>query len=85
MPVILEDEFVDDWLYVRQSSSSLLELLRPAREDLLIGTPVSTRVNSVKNDDPDCLLPTDRRAPDRSTLTADARDQAPNDEAEELR
>jgi len=52
MPVILEDEFVDDWLYVRQSSSSLLELLRPAREDLLIGTPVSTRVNSVKNDDP---------------------------------
>lgn len=57
MPVILEDEFVDDWLYVRQSSSSLLELLRPAREDLLIGTPVSTRVNSVKNDDPECLLP----------------------------
>jgi len=57
MPVILEDEAVDDWIYVRPSASSLTDLLRPAREDLLIATPVSTRVNSVKNDDPGCLLP----------------------------
>ena len=57
MPVVLEDGAVDDWLYVRSSASSLTDLLRPAREDLLIATPVSTRVNSVKNDDPDCLAP----------------------------
>ena len=57
MPAILEDEAIDHWLYVRSSSSSLTDLLRPAREDLLIATPVSNRVNSVRNDDPDCLLP----------------------------
>lgn len=55
MPVILEDDAIEDWLYMRQSSDSLIDLLRPAREDLLIGTPVSSRVNSVKNDDPECL------------------------------
>src|SRR5439155_12231362 len=57
MPVILDDAAIDDWLYARSSESSLIDLLRPAREDLLVGTPVSTRVNSVKNDDPDCLQP----------------------------
>jgi putative SOS response-associated peptidase YedK len=55
MPVILEDDAVDEWLYARQTTNSLMELLRPAREDLLVATPVSTRVNSVKNDDPECL------------------------------
>jgi putative SOS response-associated peptidase YedK len=55
MPVILEQDAIDDWLYVRQSPDSLMELLRPAREDLLVATPVSVRVNSVKNDDPECL------------------------------
>jgi putative SOS response-associated peptidase YedK len=57
MPVILEDEAIDDWLYVRQSPSSLMSLLRPAREDLLVATPVSSHANSVKNDDPECLTP----------------------------
>ena len=27
----------------------------PGACDLLVGTPVSTRVNSVQNDDPDCV------------------------------
>jgi putative SOS response-associated peptidase YedK len=57
MPVILEEDAIDDWLYVRSSTSSLMDLLRPASEDLLVGTLVSTRVNSVKNDDPECLVP----------------------------
>jgi putative SOS response-associated peptidase YedK len=57
MAVILEDEIIDDWLYVRQSSASVIALLRPARDDLLAATPVSSRVNSVKNDDPECLAP----------------------------
>jgi putative SOS response-associated peptidase YedK len=55
MPVVLEEDAIDDWLYARQSPDSLMELLRPAREDLLVATPVSARVNSVKNDDPECL------------------------------
>jgi putative SOS response-associated peptidase YedK len=55
MPVILEEAAVDDWLYARRSPHSLMELLRPAREDFLVATPVSARVNSVKNDDPECL------------------------------
>ena len=55
MPVILEDEAVDEWLYVRQTADSLIELLRPADDNLPVATAVSARVNSVKNDDPDCL------------------------------
>ncbi len=55
MPVILEDEAVDEWLYVRQTADSLIELLRPADDNLLVATAVSARVNSVKNDDRDCL------------------------------
>ena len=58
MPVVLEEEAVDDWLYARPTPESLMELLRPVREDYLVGTPVSARVNSVKNDDPDCLTAT---------------------------
>ena len=58
MPVILEEDAIDDWLYARQSPDSLMDLLRPAREDLLVASQVSTRVNSVKNDDPECLAQT---------------------------
>ena len=54
IPVILQDEAVDEWLYARQMPGSLMELLCPARVDLLVGTPVSTRVNAVQNDDPHC-------------------------------
>jgi putative SOS response-associated peptidase YedK len=35
----------------------ITRLLAPAREDLLIATPVSRHVNSVKHDDPGCLAP----------------------------
>jgi len=51
MPVILEDEAIDDRLYLRSSVSSLMDLLRPARDGLLVGTLVSARANSVKNDE----------------------------------
>jgi len=57
MPVILEDKAIEDWLFVRQSPDSLMDLLLPAREGLLVATLVSSRVNSVKNDDPECLDP----------------------------
>jgi len=66
MPVILEGEAVDEWLYVRQAPDSLTELLRPVRDDLLVATAVSTRVNSVQNDDPACV----RVADDAASVTS---------------
>ncbi|MCH7522194.1 MAG: SOS response-associated peptidase [Chloroflexi bacterium] len=58
MPVILPEEVADEWLYSRRDDHSALKgLLVPASDDLLVGTPVSPRVNSVKNDDPACLEP----------------------------
>ena len=32
-------------------------MLKPAADDLLLATRVSQRVNSVKNDDPECVEP----------------------------
>lgn len=61
MPVILPDEeAVDEWLFPRQPPERLQGLLRPVADDLLVATPVSTRVNSVKNDDPACLAEAER-------------------------
>ena len=60
MPVILPDDVVDLWLDPREENEERLgSLLRPAAEDVLIATPVSPRVNSVKNDDAACLEPVD--------------------------
>lgn len=71
MPVILEDDAVDDWLYARQSPESLIELLRPAPEEMLVATPVSARVNSVKNDDPEVLDPPEEPAATVRQLSLD--------------
>ncbi|MEX0684228.1 MAG: SOS response-associated peptidase [Dehalococcoidia bacterium] len=70
MPVILEDDAVDEWLFAKQPADVLMELLRPVRDDLLVATHVSTRVNSVKNDDPECLLPADSVEPAESAQKA---------------
>jgi putative SOS response-associated peptidase YedK len=55
MPVILGNEAADAWILPKQNAAVLGELLLPAAEDLLIATPVSSRANSVKNDDPAVL------------------------------
>ena len=58
MPVILPDVLTDEWLYPGQSDKvALTSLLAPAKEYLLLGSPVSPRVNSTKWDDPECLEP----------------------------
>lgn len=58
MPVILSDEAADAWMFERtDTNTALKDLLVPAPDDWLIGTPVSPRVNSVKNDDPAGLQP----------------------------
>lgn len=56
MPVVLSDEDIDHWLDPEESPEALQEMLRPAEEGLLVGERVNTRVNNVKNDDPDCLI-----------------------------
>jgi putative SOS response-associated peptidase YedK len=56
MPVVLpDDEAADQWLYPRQEAPALRALLRPAADGYLVARPVSPRVNSVQNDDPECL------------------------------
>jgi putative SOS response-associated peptidase YedK len=58
MPVILPAEAFDLWLDPEfQSKEQLQALLRPYPNDDLIATPVSTLVNSPKNDDPCCVNP----------------------------
>src|SRR5581483_4410690 len=62
MPVVLRPDDIADWLHVPSRDAEayaarLAPLLRPPPEDLLVATPVSARVNSVKNDDPGCLAP----------------------------
>ena len=56
MPVILaDDDAIEEWLYPKQTTERLRSLLRPAAADFLVATAVSTRVNSVRYDDPACL------------------------------
>jgi putative SOS response-associated peptidase YedK len=53
MPVIVPPDHINDWLTAPPADAAAL--IGPAPEDTLIATPVSRRVNSVKNDDPACL------------------------------
>lgn len=55
MPVILDADQAKKWL-----AGPSVELLAPAADQVLVGTPVSSRVNSVRNDDPSCLGPADQ-------------------------
>ena len=58
MPVIIPEAAADEWLDPRQEDVEALgRLLVAAPDDLLVPTPVSQRVNSVKNDDAACLEP----------------------------
>jgi putative SOS response-associated peptidase YedK len=58
MPVILPELAVDGWLDPNEEDTEKLRgLLVPAAEGVLVATPVSSRANSVKNDDPGVLEP----------------------------
>src|SRR3954449_3588720 len=54
MPVILRPEDYDRWLGIEPDPR---DLLRPFPAGLMRMWPISTRVNSPKNDDPDLLAP----------------------------
>ena len=55
MPVVLSPDDAAEWVYPGNEPDVVRGLLRPAPESLLVGQAVSRRVNSVRNDDPDCL------------------------------
>lgn len=58
MPVILHPDDYDLWLDPSvQSPDPLLPLLRPYPSEQMQHYPVSTRVNSPSNDNPDCIAP----------------------------
>lgn len=56
MPVILDGDAVDEWIFPNNPNpAELKRLLVPAPDDLLVPRRVSPRVNDVKNDDPSLL------------------------------
>lgn len=58
MPVILPKENHDRWLDVNlHETAPLLELLNPYPADLMEAGPVSTKVNSAKNEGPELIEP----------------------------
>jgi putative SOS response-associated peptidase YedK len=56
MPVILQPEDEPRWLALRTDSDQLFGLLKPYAGELQC-YPVSTRLNSPTNDDPQCITP----------------------------
>ena len=58
MPVVLPASRWDEWLDpANDDIESLLRMLVPAPDDLLTMHPVSTEVNSVRNNGPQLLTP----------------------------
>jgi len=57
MPVIIEPPDYDLWLDPGPNPESARHLLRPYPAEKLAAYPVSTRVNSPRNDDPQCIAP----------------------------
>lgn len=57
MPSILRGDNIDAWLDPATLTEDAAALLQPYSAEQLVATPVSTRVNSVKNDDPECIAP----------------------------
>ena len=57
MPVVLKANDYDQWLDPMSDPATLLSLLIPDQSENWFIDPVSSRVNSVRNDDPSCLGP----------------------------
>lgn len=69
MPVAIDPRdatALEAWL-TAAAPTEVTRWLAPAPEDLLIATPVSRHVNSVKNDDPQCVAPPGSEPPPAQT------------------
>ncbi len=68
MPALLEGDAVDKWLDVRNvRAEEAAPAIRPAAEGTMSAHPVSTRVNSARNDGPDLIDPVTEQAPELAT------------------
>ncbi|MGH7506023.1 MAG: SOS response-associated peptidase [Longimicrobiales bacterium] len=65
MPLIIGPADRARWLDRDANGAAVADLIRPAADDLLVGHDVSTRVNSVANDDAACIEP---YSPEQSSL-----------------
>ena len=69
MPVILRQENYDLWLDPGfKDVKALAEILAPFDATQMRSFPVSTRINAVANDDPDCVVPWQSSLPAQSAL-----------------
>jgi putative SOS response-associated peptidase YedK len=69
MPVILRQENYDLWLNPGfKDVKALAGVLVPFDAAQMRRFPVSTRINSASNDDPDCVVPTYSSLPAQSAL-----------------
>ena len=69
MPVILRQENYDLWLDPGfKDVKALAEVLAPFDAAQMRSFPVSTRINAVTNDDPDCVVPMPSSSPAQSAL-----------------
>lgn len=60
-PVILPDDAYDLWLDPGfQKADTICDLLKPFDPALMRRYEVSSRVNLVKNDDPECAIPVEQ-------------------------
>jgi len=57
MPVILNPDNYEHWLDASATQEDLVALLNPYPSELMAYHEVSLKVNSPKNDDPECLTP----------------------------
>jgi putative SOS response-associated peptidase YedK len=58
MPVILDPDIYDLWLDPgMRDVRAVSDMLKPYDARLMRSYPVSTRINSVANDDPQCAAP----------------------------
>ena len=61
MPVILPDDVYDLWLDPGfQKADAICDLLKPFDPNLMRRYEVSSRVNLVKNNDPECAIPVEQ-------------------------
>lgn len=70
LPLVIEETDFDIWLEEDPEDWNLVRgLLRPAADDFFSAHPVSARVNSITNDDPELIEPTKVDEKDKSKKT----------------
>ena len=55
MPVILQRQDIDEWMSSETDTSRILSLLHPYGDENLSITKISTKVNSTRYNEPDCV------------------------------